>query len=374
MTYRDDELKRDIDEIKNDIFILKTNVVSIVKHLRLKVDDTLNIENINIDIQESTVNKISIDVQDSSKTEEAELEKFFQSSLESTGIIAISQETLTQKNEISLEDIELSEEVIQKPKSQELVAEDNEKLLIDFSFIDKEQAKRIADSYSKKLKAYKEKDNFLKFCDAAISLIEDFVKRFIKRKFRELVAEKNRQLIEGYALLENDWREKRFTLDSIYARKNDVLYRQKDFPDEDEKYYFDADKGEYLALVLLEKSKMSFLTELCFAVMYGSEFYKQKNRLSQFRKSVQSQTSSAAFQRPVLKSGVNSQTVKLKHYYDKLYSAKQFRNIYEHNKNNKQKQYEEIENQKPYVKADLNKYNEIAEAVQWFVYQLYSFE
>lgn len=321
MEYKDDDLRDDINEIKSSIVLLKTIVLSIAQHL-----------------------KISLPLQD------IKLEHEFQDLLNQ----------LSTPTAPSLDEKSSIQEEILAPKNF---------FLIDPKFAKTESVRKIVASYDKNLSSCKGRGEFLQFCYFAISLLEDFVKRFIRRKFQELVESENTDILDGYFLLERGYQKENRNMENVYVDKNTKLFRCRQFPDDEDRFYLVGDK--YLSLISLEKSKMYFLTELCFATLYKEDFFLQNYRIRSSNSSRDPQTQSLpeSFKRPIKKSKSDASRFQKK-YYDRISNARNFRNIYEHNKDNKVQQQKEIESKSRYVREDLNNYDGILEAVMWLIHQL----
>ncbi|MBD2016676.1 hypothetical protein H6F96_22255 [Microcoleus sp. FACHB-53] len=242
--------------------------------------------------------------------------------------------------------------------------------IINYSSIQSHKIKELINSCNKNLSSCKENGLFIEFCSSIAGLIEDVIRFFLRRKFRELQNGNNEDLLEACSLLERDT-SKPWKMPKLYISRNDVIRFRQQFGDEDDTYHPDGDK--YLSLSSLEKAPSIFMFELCFILLFRDNFHQQKKDFSYsgYMKIMKNnrQIISAATQRQPRKLANSSSNLNMEYYY-RLNNVRKFRNIYEHNKNNKSKQEEEIRELKDYIKIDLDNYDGIIKAVQWLLFQL----
>ncbi|MHC5938447.1 hypothetical protein [Nostoc sp.] len=85
------------------------------------------------------------------------------------------------------------------------------------------------------------------------------------------------------------------------------------------------------------------------------------------------QTSSKALKRPPTKLAFSLEPLN-KEFYSLIDDARKFRNIIEHNQNNREEQNKTLQKlllEKPYLKNTENNYDGIVEALTWFIRQVY---
>jgi hypothetical protein len=211
---------------------------------------------------------------------------------------------------------------------------------------------------------------FVEFCYYVAGLIEESNKAFLRKKFQELEDEENRDLLEAYSLLEQDT-SKPWEMPSIHLSRDEVRKLRQQYGKQEDNYYLDGD--HYISLDKLEKAKAQFLLEICFIILFNKQFYDKKNKFSYSeyinKTKNQKQKVPVALQRQP-KKVINSITTLNIEFYVRLDNIRRFRNIYAHNKNDKNKRNEELEKQKAYVKVDQDNYNGILEAAQWLLIQI----
>lgn len=321
MEYKDEELRKDISEIKSDITILKVSVDCIAQYLCLE--------------NSSQTSKLDNNAQE-------------------------LPDRLIPNTENAKNQSEISEEE----------SADIDFFLVDPSLTDNQEIREALIRYNKDLRSCKERKEFLQFCSTLNTLVEGLVKHFIKQKFQELL-EGNQDIIEGYELVEENLRYG--IQDSMYVSEEIRSKTYQNIKDRDKKLYFNPDRGEYLSLVCLQRAELKFLFELCCAALYKSSFYAQKNRSQNDRFKTDSQTRplNRVFEKPTKKADITGIRFELKYYY-KLCNARIFRNAFMHNPIDKSAQQDYLEDQCKifqHLKNDLNNYDDMQKAAQWFIHQ-----
>ncbi|MBN3951484.1 MAG: hypothetical protein HWQ38_35450 [Nostoc sp. NMS7] len=125
-----------------------------------------------------------------------------------------------------------------------------------------------------------------------------------------------------------------------------------------------------MSLSKLKAANVNFTLELCFITLYGEDFYKRtdtKSRISNV------QTSNKALKRPTAKLASSLQPLNKEFYY-RIDHAREFRNSFEHNPNNREAQQNNLQEKISMYKKledDLDNYDGILEAVIWFLRQMY---
>ncbi|WP_448268434.1 hypothetical protein [Nostoc sp. DSM 114159] len=328
--------KNDIDNIKNDISIIKNNI------------NTLSLA-FNKHIQEHLIA--------SSATQNDNL----------NAAVSDTDVSITSNLPISPE----SNDTFNPENQSELEIKDN---LIDYSFIENIDTNKLLlqilyNNNKNMLSCYQ--SNFLKFCDCAVSLVEEVIKIFLEKKFID-IGQDSDNLLQACDLLEKKYKEKLFTFPDIYISKNEYKKLSNNNTNIDDLYYYNSNIEQHLSLSKLKEAKIIFTLELCFVTLYGKNFYSINYSKPRHRKT-NLQTSSKALKRPPTKLAFSLEPLN-KEFYSLIDDARKFRNIIEHNQNNREernKKLQEMLLKKPYLKNIENNYDGIAEAVTWLIRQLY---
>ncbi|GAX34999.1 hypothetical protein [Nodularia sp. NIES-3585] len=207
--------------------------------------------------------------------------------------------------------------------------------------------------------------NFLRFCGCAISLVEEVIKIFLQKKFINIETD-NDSLLQACDILEKKYLAKNFNFPEIYRPQNEGNPYQEDMND----YYYYSNKGSFLSLTKLKNSHISFKLELCFIILYGKDFYKPNSSRPRI---INSTTSSKALKRPSAKIASSSEPLN-KNFYYLIDNARKFRNIIEHNKNNREEQENNLKNlldNNQSCKKNYDDFDGIIEAVNWLIRQIY---
>lgn len=356
----DDEIRRDIKEIKSDIFALRTDFENLVKTLKtqLPVIDENNI------VFANAASKAEIDTSQSITLVDNSVELVSEVSEKKCNKVEINASI---ENQLLINELRNSGDT---PVVASTIS------LIDYSNIKNSALKAIGAEYGEKLYKHREKKLFVEFCYFIVGLLEETIRVFVRKKFNELQEEENKDLLEACSLLEVNYLQRNWNMPkNLYVSRSTIKkwgqYQQSLAPEDN--YYFDADKGEYFSLIELEKGKISFTLELCFVLLLKQEFYKQKSSFSvaeyEKRSRNRKQSYSPATQRQPFSSPSISKSLKTEYYY-RLDNTRQFRNIYEHNKSDKNTQEKRINEFKPYVKIDRDNYDGILEAARWLISQI----
>ncbi|HEY9851344.1 MAG TPA: hypothetical protein V6D28_17880 [Leptolyngbyaceae cyanobacterium] len=238
--------------------------------------------------------------------------------------------------------------------------------VINYSIIKDPKIKKLAFDYNKNIGKSKDKKDFYKFCYYVAGLVEEIAKVFLERKFRELQKGKNIDLSEAYSLVNINFKPSgKLRLPNIY-----VSWLEQG-SDESNNYHLDG--NQYLSLIELRKGDSWFLLDMCFAILWKTNFYEQKNKFSfknyeeMTRKN--KQIIPAAIQRQSSNVKISNVLLNMEYYF-RLNNIRTFRNKYEHNKSNTAQFNQEIDFLKNYVKVDIDNYNGILEAANWLLIQL----
>ncbi|MEH2232309.1 MAG: hypothetical protein V7K71_22235 [Nostoc sp.] len=328
----------DIDDIRNDISMLKNSIdtlsLAFNKHIQKHLNDSSAIHNDNVNITELDNNEVQTDV-----------------SITNNLNINIQQnDTFNIDNQSELE----------RKKHN----------LIDYSFIDKKNNKLLIDIISANNRNMSScyQSDFLKFCGHSVSLVEEVIKIFLEKKFINIESD-NDKLLEACDLLEKEYLEnkpKTFIFPKIYIPKK----QYNPYKGNTDDYYYYSSKESYLSLMKLKETDIIFMLELCFVTLYGNDFYKFNYRRP---RSVNLQTSSTVLRRPPTKLASSLQPLNKEFYYV-IDHARDFRNAIVHNENNREEQKKRIQgllSKKPYLKNIENNYDGIVEAITWFIHQVY---
>ncbi|MDZ8077837.1 MAG: hypothetical protein RMX35_01850 [Nostoc sp. DcaGUA01] len=327
----------DIDDIKNDISIIKNNI------------DTLSLA-FKKHIQEHLIAS---------------------SATQNDGVTTTVLDNSQNKSDVSI--IKSSLDVYPVENQTETIPNyDNKSIrtdLIDYSFIDKNDKNKLLIEImfnSNKNMCPLYETNFLGFCRCAFGLVEDVIKIFLEKKFFE---EKNDQLLKACDLFEKKYPEikpKKWIFPDIYLPNREYNAHKVNT----DHYCYISNKEAYLSLPKLKSQNMNFRLELCFIILYGEDFYKEKSANTISRNV---QTSNKALKRPSAKLPSSLELLNKKFYF-RIDNVREFRNIFEHNPNNEEAQQNELqEKMSKYKKLedDLDNYDGILEAVTWFVRQMY---
>ncbi|MFN6513192.1 MAG: hypothetical protein RMY29_001655 [Nostoc sp. CreGUA01] len=221
-------------------------------------------------------------------------------------------------------------------------------------------------NYLKALLLHQYKTSFLEFCRCAVGLVEDIIKIFLEKKFFE---EDNDQLLKACDLLEKKYPEikpKTWRFPNIYIPNHEFNPHKVNIYD----YYYISHRESHLSLINLKAANINFTLELCFITLYGEGFYKttdNKSRISNV------QTSNKALKRPSNKLASSLEPLN-KRFYHRIDHAREFRNSFEHNPNNREAQQKNLQEKLSRynkLKDDLDNYDGILEAVTWFIRQMY---
>lgn len=335
-----DAFKSDIDDIKNDICIIKNSVntlsLAFNKHIQdhLIASSITQTENLNIAVLDNNQVKTDVDAI-----------KNLQISTDLNDISSSDQLSETETIKYNLIDYSF------------IQSNDNNKSLLEILY---QQDKNMYSCYH---------SNFIKFCHCAVNLVEEVIKIFLEKKFINIIEENNDKLLQACDLLEEKYQEKSFTFPDIYISKNQYNKINKTNVDD---YYYNSSRDEYLSLANLKEAKIIFTLELCFLTLYGEDFYNIPD-FKPKRPAVQSQTSSKALKRPSDKLASSLEPLNKEFYYF-INNARDFRNKIAHNEYNKQEQKKQIDElllKKPHLKNTENNYDGIVKAVTWLIRQIY---
>lgn len=327
----------DIDDIKNDISIIKNNIdtlsLAFKKHIQehLIASSVTQNDGVTTTVLDNSENKSDV------------------------SIIKSSLDAYTSEN-----------------KTETILNYDNKSIhhdLINYSFIDKNDKNKllieiISNSQKNMCPLYE--TNFLEFCRCAVGLLEDVIKIFLEKKFFE---ENNDQLLKACNLLEKNYLERKpkaWDFPNIYIPNHEYNPPKVNTDD----YYYISNKEAHLSLPKLKAGNIIFTLELCFITLYGENFYKETDTKSRI---INVQTSNKALKRPSAKLGYSLEPLNKKFYF-RINNARDFRNIFAHNPNNEEAQQNELQEKiSKYKKLadDLNNYDGILEAVTWFIRQMY---
>jgi hypothetical protein len=334
---QNDDLKNDIHEIKNDICIIKNNI------------DTLSLA-FNKHIQEHLITSSGTQ-SDSANTSESD---------------NTVQDNVSNINKLN-SSLDINDAISEYKELGKEILKDN---LIDFAFIENNDNNKlflqILYNSNKNMSSCYQRD-FLKFCDCAISLVEEVIKFFLVKKFNDIEDEdENDNLLQACDLLEKKYKEKSFSFPELYISTETY---NKYYMYEPDNFCYISNKIQYLSLDKLKEAKISFKLELVFVTLYGNNFYITNTRPA----NINLPTSSKALKRPPVKLPTSIESLNIKFYY-LIDNARKFRNIIEHNQNNREEQEKQIELlllKTPKLRNTYNNYDGIVEAVSWFIRQLY---
>lgn len=212
------------------------------------------------------------------------------------------------------------------------------------------------------------KRNFLTFCRCAISLIEEVIKIFLEKKFFDIEND-NDKLLQACDILELEYLENKpnkLKFPHIYISKQEYN-RYKRNPND---YYYYSKRELYLSLKILKGSDIIFTLELCFVILYGKSFY---NKSYVKPHNVNLQTPSKAIKRPIAKLASSIEPLNKQFYYC-IDNVRKLRNTIVHNENNKEeqeKQFQEQLSKDQYLRNLENNYDGIIEAITWLIRQIY---
>jgi hypothetical protein len=323
-----DDFRKNIDDIKSDISMIKTSI------------DTLSLE-FNTHIQNHSVTS---------------------NNPANTAVLVHDIKTdISIENNVDINDTDNLENSID--------SESDKFNLIYYSFIEnndnnKSLLKVLSVSNGNMNPLYKK--DFLQFCSCTVGLVESVMKIFLKNKFFE---ENNDRLLKACDLVEQkypDTKPKTWKFPDIYLSKD--KYNDQNVND----YYYQPKRDEYLSLDKLKGQDIYFKLELCFVILYGDNFYKKPYSETPTINSNR-QTSNQALRRPSPKITSSIEPYNKK-FYDRINNAREFRHIFTHDPYNPKGQQEELEKKlSKYnkLKNDLDNYDGILEAVNWFIRQMY---
>lgn len=242
--------------------------------------------------------------------------------------------------------------------------------LIDYSFIknndDNKSLIQVLLASSKNINSLYKK-RFLEFCRCAIGLVEEVIQIFLEKKFIAIDNEENNNLLKACDLLENKYQNINWKFPNIFLTKQQYNYHKLN----PAHYYYISKKESYLSLINLRKADIIFTLELCFIILYGEKFDIKSYQTSH---NVNSLTSSKALQKPTPRLAFAVEPLR-KEFYFLIDAARKFRNIIVHNKTNKERQQNELQELRKnrYIKENNveNNYDGILEAVNWFIRQMY---
>ncbi|MFM2064891.1 MAG: hypothetical protein RLZZ507_4562 [Cyanobacteriota bacterium] len=325
-----DDLRKNIDDIKSDISMIKTSIA------------TLSLE-FNTHIQNHSVTS---------------------NNPANTAVLVHDVKTdISIENNVDINDTDNSVKSIES----KLVKPN----LIDYPFIENNDNNKslieILEDSNKKLYPFYKK-NFLKFCDHSVSLVEEVIKIFLEQKFIniDIDDEDNDKLVKACNLVEKKYQNKNWDFPHIYIPKHQYNPHKRN-PDD---YRYISNRNSYLSLPYLTEGKIVFTLELSFVILYGEIFYKEPYTRC---RNVSSKTSSQALKRPSAKLP-SSHDLLNKEFYYLIDDAREFRNVIEHNKNNsirRNKKLQELLSKKQYLQNTENNYDGILEAVNWLIRQMY---
>lgn len=326
----------DIDDIKNDLSIIKNNIDA----LSLAFDKHIQEHLIASSTTQNNVNTALLDT-DKVKTDVSIINNL--------------------SNSTALNDIFNTE----KESEIELIKCN----LIDYSFIPNSNKNKplieILHTSNRNINVSYQK-NFLEFCSCAVALVENVMSLFLEKKFID-IEKQNNNLLKACDLLEIEYKNKPLNFPQIYIPENQYNIDTKNIND---RYYYNLNKGQNLSLTNLKRADIIFTLELCFIILYGKDFYREPYIKP---RSVNLQPSLKAVKRPSPKLASSPEPLN-KEFYRLIDHARVFRNIIVHNKYNIEAQNKERQEQllkKSYLKNTENNYDEILEAVTWFIRQMY---